>query len=90
MIIICVISSNIPYVANATQKLSKDNCNENQAVFLKMHCVIKYKLDTINQGLKFELLENEKEPWNIVCISDSNNAGDLFSRSSVTEFLLCI
>ena len=62
----------------------------NKAAFLEMHWVIKYVLDTKNLGLKLEPKENEKEPWDVVCFSDSDHAGDPVTRRSVSCSVLYV
>ena len=41
--------------------------------------MVKYILDTEMLGLKFEPMGNSNAPWEIVCFSDSNYAGDPIS-----------
>ena len=50
-----------PNITNATQELSKVMDGANQAVFFKMHQIIRYVLDTRSLGLKLEPKE-KKEP----------------------------
>ena len=78
------------WIADAGQELSKVNDGVNQIAFLKMHHVIKYVFDTRNLGLKLEPSGNEKEPCSIMCLSNSNYAGDPVSRRSVSGFILCV
>ena len=44
-----------PNIAHATLELSQASDRASKALFLKMHHVIKYVLDTKNLGLKIEL-----------------------------------
>ena len=57
---------------------------------LKMLHVIKYVLDTKNFGLKLELIGNANEPWEIVCLSDSDYDRDLVSRRNMSGFILYV
>ena len=77
-------------LANATRELSKTNDGANPAAFKELLHVIKYVLDTKNLGLKIEHMGNFNEPWQTVFFSDSNYAGDLVSRRSISDFILCV
>ena len=57
---------------NVTRKFSNIMDGVNQAMFLVMHQIIKYVLETRNLELKLELKSSEKEPWDIVFFSNSN------------------
>ena len=69
-----------PNLANATRKLSKVNDGANPAAYKQLLCVVKYVIDTEMLGLKIEPTENSNKPWEIVCFSIRDYAGDLVSR----------
>ena len=52
--------------------------------------VIKYVLDTRNLGLKLCPTGSKEEPWNIVCFTDSDYAGDEQSRRSVSGYIIYV
>ena len=65
-----------PNLANASRELSKANDGAKPAANKELLCVIKYVIDTKNLGLKIEATGNSNEPWEIVCLSNSDYAGD--------------
>ena len=69
-------------LAIVTRELSKANDHANPAAYKEMLCVIKYAIDTKNLGLKIKSTGNSNKPWEIVCFSDSDYAGDPVSRHS--------
>ena len=69
-----------PDLANMTRDLSKANDGANPAAYKELLCVIKYVMDTKNLGFKIEPMGNSNEPWEIVCFSNSDYAGDPMSR----------
>ena len=69
-----------PDLANATRKLSKANDGVNPAACKEILCVIKYVIDMKNLGLKIKPTGNFNKPWEIICFSNSDYAGDLLSR----------
>ena len=69
-----------PDLANATGELSKVNDGANPAAYKELPHVVKYILDMEMVGFKIEPMGNYNKPWEIVCFSDSNYAGDLVSR----------
>ena len=79
-----------PDIANAVQELSKVLDGVSPAALKDMHRVIKYVLDTKNLGLKIDLNSFKKTPWDLVCYSDSDYAGDPDTRRSVTGFVLFV
>ena len=79
-----------PDLANTTRELSRANDGANPAAYKELLCVIKYVLDTKNLGLKIKPTGNSKKPWEIVCFSNNDYAGDLVSRHSISGFILYI
>ena len=81
-----------PDIANAVRELSKVLDSATDASFKEMLRVIKYVLDTKNMGLKIEpnFDKDKNEPWELVCFSDSDYAGDPDSRRSVSGYILYI
>ena len=79
-----------PYLANMTRELPKANDCAYPAAYKELLHVIKYVLDTENIELKIELTRNAKEPWKIVCFSDSDYARNPVSRKSISDFILYV
>ena len=79
-----------PNLANTTRELSKENDDANLVAYKKYLQVIQYDLDTESLGLKIEPMGNSNNPWEMICFSDSNYAGDLVSRRSIIDFLLYV
>ena len=63
-----------------TRELFKANNGANPAAYNELLHVVKYVLDTKMLGLRIEPMGNSNKPWEIVCFSDSNYAGDPVSR----------
>ena len=53
-----------------------------------MNWVVKYALDMEKLGLKTELKGGDKDPWKIICISDSNYTDDPGTNHSMSGFSL--
>ena len=79
-----------PDLANMTRELSKANDSANPTVYKEILHVIKYVINTKNLGLKIKPMGNFNEPWEIVCFSDSDYAGDTVSRQSISGFILYV
>ena len=79
-----------PNLANITRELSKANDGANPVAYKELLCVIKYVIDTKNPGLKIEPTGNSNKPCDIVCFSNSDYAGDLVSRQSISGFVLYV
>ncbi|KAL7460011.1 hypothetical protein ACHAXS_000479 [Conticribra weissflogii] len=60
------------------------------AAYKEMHQVIKYVLDTRDLGLCIEPIQGSEQPWELICFSDSDYAGDPDSRRSVSGFVLYV
>jgi hypothetical protein len=60
------------------------------AAMKELYRVIKYMLDTWNKGLKIEPIFGDSGPWDLVCFSDSDYAGDPDSQQSVSGFILYV
>ena len=67
-------------LANIAGELSKANDGENPAAYKELLHLVKYVIDIEELGLTIEPMGNSNEPWEIICFSDSNYAGDLVSR----------
>ena len=77
-----------PNLANTTRELLKANDGANPAAYKELLHPINYVLDRKNLGLKIELMGNSNKPWEIVCFSDSDYAGDPVSRQNISGFKL--
>ena len=64
------------------------NDGANPAAYKELLCVIKYVIDTKSLWLKIEPTGNSTKPWEIVCFSDSDYAGNPVSRQSISGFIL--
>ena len=79
-----------PDHANVTRKLSKANNGVNPAAYKELLHVVKYVFHMEMLGFKIQPMGNSNEPWEIVCVSDSNYAGDSLSRQSISGFTLYV
>ena len=79
-----------PDLANTTRKLSKANDGASPAAYKELLHVIRYVLDTKYFGLKIEPMENSNRPWEIVSFSNSDYAGNLISRRSISGFIVYV
>ena len=77
-----------PDIANTVQQLSKALDKLNEAAFKEMKQVIKYVINTKYLALKIKPKLNEDGSWNIVAYSDTDFAGDVESRITITGFIL--
>lgn len=80
-----------PDIANPVRELSKVLDSSTKTSFKEMLRIIKYVLDTKDMGLKIEptqLNKSSDEPWDLVCYSDSDYAGDPDTRRSVSGYIL--
>ena len=73
-----------------TMELSKPNDDANPATCKELLHVIKYVINTKNLGLKIEPIGNSNEPWEIVCFSNNDYAGDPVNRQSISDFILYV
>ena len=80
----------VPNLANATRKLSKANDSANSAAYKELLCVIRYVLDMKILGLKLKPMGNSNKPSEIVFFINSDYAGDLVSRQSISGFILYV
>ena len=74
-----LVKHSCPDLANGTRELLKANDGANPAAFKELLHLIKYVLDK-DVALKIEPTENYNKPWDIVCFSNSDYAGDPVSR----------
>ena len=88
--ILYLVKHSHPNLANATREVSKANNGANPAAYKEFLYIIKYVINAKNLGLKIEPMGNSKEPWEVVCFSNSNYAGDLVSRQSISGFILYV
>ena len=79
-----------PNLAKVTRELSKAKGNVNPVAYKELLLVIKYLIDMKNLGSKIKPMGNSNEPWEIVCFSSSDYAGDLVSRGSMSGFILYV
>ena len=78
------------YIANAVRELSKVLDGDNKAAYKEIHQIIKYVLDTRDLGLKIEPILGSNEPWELICFSDSDYAGDPDSIRSISGYVLYV
>jgi hypothetical protein len=81
-----------PDIANAVRELSKVLDGSTEASFKEMLLVIKCVLDTKEMGLRIKpkLPKSVYEPWDLVCYSDSDFAGDPDTRRSVSGCIIYV
>ena len=79
-----------PDIANAVRELSKVNSGAFESHYKVLLRVIKYVIDTIYYGLKYDLrktkVNNLSTKWDMEAYCDSDYAGDKESRKSVTGY----
>ena len=83
-----LVKHSCPDLANATRELCKANEDANTAAYKELLWVVKYVLNMEMLGLKIEPMGNSNKPWEIVCFSDSNYAGDQLNRQSISGLIL--
>ena len=80
-----------PDIANPVRELSKVLDCSTKTAFNELLRVIKYVLDTENLGLKIEPnIQYSGKPWDLVCYSDSDYAGDPDTRRSVPGYVFMV
>ena len=85
-----LVKYSCPDLANATRELSKANDSVNPVAYRELLYVIKYVIDTKNLWLKIKPTGNFDKPWEIVCFSNSDYAGDPVSRRSISGFIFYV
>ena len=75
-----LVKYSCPDLANVSREWSKANDGANPVAYKELLCMIKNVINMKNLGLKIEPKGNSNEPWDIVCFSNSDYAGDLVSR----------
>ena len=83
-----LVKHSCPNLVNATRELSKANNGVNPATYKELLCVNRYVLDMKNLGLKIKPTWNSNKPWEIICFSDSDYAGDPVIKQSISGFIL--
>ena len=85
-----LVKHSCPNLANTSRELSKTNSGVKPVAYKELLHVIRYVLDTKNLGLKVKPMGNSNKPWEIICFSSSNYAGDSMSRQSISGFILYV
>ena len=81
-----------PDIANAVRELSKCMDSATEGAFKEMIRVISFVLATKDHGLYFnpKPLVKQDDAWDMIMYSDSDWAGDLENRRSITGFILFV
>ena len=80
-----------PDIANPVRELSKVLDCSTKTAFKELLRMIKYVLDTEDLGLKISpKIQDSRKPWDLVCYSDSDYAGDPDTRRSVSGYVLFV
>ena len=80
-----------PDIANPVRELSKVLDCSTKTAFKELLRMIKYVLDTEDLGLKISpKIQDSWKPWDLVCYSDSDYAGDPDTRRSVSGYVLFV
>ncbi|KAL7530325.1 hypothetical protein ACHAWF_005014 [Thalassiosira exigua] len=79
-----------PDIANAVRELSKVLDGTTEMAYKELLQAIKYVLDSKTMGLRIEPTFKKGEPWELVCFTDSDYAGDPDSRRSVSGYILYV
>jgi hypothetical protein len=78
-----------PDIANPVRELSKCMDKATEATYKEMIRVVKFVLDTRNFGLFLRPTSIDQDgSWNLTVYSDSNWAGDLENRWSISGFII--
>jgi len=78
-----------PDLANPLRELSKVLDCPTEAAFKELKRVIKFVLDTKEYGLKIKpVIDKADEAWSVTVFTDSDYAGDVETRVSVTGFCI--
>ena len=73
-------------VTTHTEPVPKANDGVNPVAYKELLQVVMHVIDTKNLGLKIKPMGDSNEPWEIVCFSNSDYAGDPFSRQIIIGF----
>ena len=79
-----------PDLANMTRELSKANDGTNPGAYKELLHVNRYVINTKNLGLNIETMGNSNKPWEIICFSNSDYAGNPISRQSINGIILYV
>ena len=81
-----------PDISNAVRKLSKANLGPNPANYKRLFRTIKYVNNSKQKALYYRITEKDKneKKWKIRAFRDSDFAGDMDKRLSVTGFCIYI
>ena len=79
-----------PDIANAVRECTKVLDGATMYAYRGMMRIIKYVLHTSDYGLRISPIFKKNEPWDLVCYSDSDYAGDDDTRRSVSGFILYV
>ena len=79
-----------PDIANAVRECTKVLDGASTYAYREMLRIIKYVLDTKDYGLRIDPIYKKNKPWDLVCYSDSDYAGDSDTRRSVSGFILYV
>ena len=85
-----LIKHSRPDIANAVCECTKVLDGAMEYAYHEMLRIIKYVLDTKDYGLKIDPIYEKNKPWDLVCYSDSDYAGDSDTRRSVSGFILYV
>ena len=75
-----LVKHSCPDLDNATRELSKANDDANSVAYKEILYVINCVINMKKPGIKIKPTSNSNKPWEFVCFSNSDYAGDLVSR----------
>ena len=85
-----LIKHSRPDIANAVCECTKVLDGASTYAYCEMLQIIKYVLDTKDYGLRIDPTYKKNKPWDLVCYSDSDYAGNSDTRQSVLGFILYV
>ena len=89
-ILLWLVKYSRPNIANSMRELTKVLDSPNKVSYKKMLCVMKFVLHTKHFGLCMWPFLEKDLPWELLCFTDSDYAGDLDSRRSVSGYIIFI
>ena len=85
-----LVNHSRPKLSNAVRKLSKCKNESNTSHCKALICAIKYVIDTKDYLCQMKPKVNLNGPWQLIGYSDTDYAGDNYTRESVTGYIIIV